>query len=176
MKGINMNTENTTNKETKKNANPKFFGFIALSISLITFSISGFILFNTITFNKNSISTEGTVVDYFEKRTSKGYMARLTIVFTDNNNKEVEFKTNYSSEYTYYTEGETVYVSYLKDDSSKAKEGSNQEIKWFPIIITGGLGIGFMFFAIIFLVYAPYEEKQYLLEQQKKENTPEENS
>lgn len=138
----------------KKSFSINHFGVIFSAVALI-FLIIGIVCFvNAKDFLKNSVITEGEVVDVATSR-SKDYdgnysTTRSPVVrFTESTGKIVEFKGSVSSNQTIIY-GEKVQVRYIPSDPKNAELDKWIDI-WFPTLIVsiffgifGFLGVGML--------------------------------
>ncbi|MGJ8743137.1 DUF3592 domain-containing protein [Polaribacter sp.] len=141
----------------------------ALNIIKYIFTIVGvgmlvgasFLYKNTSEFLKNSIETEGEVIEMIRSRSSsnESLMYKPLVQFYDVNGNVIEFASSVSSSSPSYGIGEKVAVLYTAESPNKAKIKGFFTI-WGGILILGIMGAVFSAVGLSFFIYRKRKENR----------------
>ena len=110
------------------------------------FSIYTFI--NTSSFLESSVETEGTVIDFTQRKGSY----RPVVRYFDSSSREHRLSSPTGSDRPQFSLNEKVVVLYSPDNPSEARINRFWNL-WFPTVLTGILGGAFSFGSIFLWIY-----------------------
>ncbi|KLN62063.1 hypothetical protein WH96_00520 [Kiloniella spongiae] len=148
----------------------KILQYIFLCVGLITLSTTGIWSYTTLEFVNNARSTQGTVTDLIQSRSSSSsstrnsYVYRPKVTFRTETGEDITFQSSTGSNPPAYARGENLNVLYDPENPQNAKISDTLSL-WLGPIILGIIGFIFSVIGIGFSVYfyKKGKQKKYLL-------------
>ena len=133
----------------------KVIGTLAILSSVISMVLGLFFFFNNRTFVKNTIRTEGRIMDVKQVRTRDGKTSYKSIfIFTDKNNKQHWIDPSIRISSPAYEAGDTVSVLYNPKKPIEAKIESFIYL-WGASAACGASGVCFLAVGLVLLLVVP---------------------
>lgn len=139
----------------------KYLNYIFTTVGLAFIILACFFYNKTNTFLKTATTANGVVKELIQVRNSsnKSLTYKPLILFTDKNNKNIEFSSSSSSNPPSYSEGEKVQVLYNPAQSSDAKINTFLSIWGFSVIL-GSMGFIFFIVGLSFFINAKHKKNK----------------